>query len=111
MTRRPWRLTRQAEASLAGIARWTFDTFGPRQAEAYEDDLIARCRQIADGVAPWQSCRRIIDPSLPEQLRFTRSGQHLIVYVEQPDAIVIVDFLHGRSDLPSRLAPLVEGDP
>lgn len=111
MTRKPWRLTRQAETSLTDIARWTFETFGSRQAEAYEEDLIARCDQIADGTAPWQSCRRIIDPALPERLRFTRSGQHLIIYIEQPDAVVIVDFLHGRSDLPARLARLVERDP
>lgn len=106
MTGKPWRLTRQAEASLGEIAAWTFDTFGPRQAEAYEEDLVARCRAIADGSAPSQSCRRIIDPDLSEDLRFTRAGQHFIVFVEEADAIVIVDFLHGRSDLPARLAQL-----
>jgi plasmid stabilization system protein ParE len=111
VTRKAWRLTRQAEASLTDIARWTLERFGPRQAEAYEGDLIARCEQIADGTAPWQSCQRVIDPSLPEHLRFTRAGQHLVVFVEQTDAIIIVDFLHGRSDLPTRLANLVERGP
>lgn len=110
MTGKPWRLTRQAEASLVDIARWTVDTFGPRQAEAYEEDLIARCARIADGTAPSQSCRRIIDPALPEALRFTRAGQHLVVFVELPESIAIVDFLHARSDLPGRLARLVERD-
>jgi hypothetical protein len=52
---------------------------------------------------PSQSCQRIIDPNLPEALRFTRVGQHLIVFAEAADAIVIVDFLHARSDLPTRL--------
>jgi plasmid stabilization system protein ParE len=102
--RKRWRLTRQAEASLTGIAAWTVDTFGPRQAKAYESDLIARCRAIAEGAAPSQSCRRVIDPNLPEDLRFTRAGQHLIVFVETADAIVIVDFLHSRGDLPTRLS-------
>ena len=111
MTRKPWRLTRQAEASLVDIDRWTFETFGPRQAAAYEEDLVARCGQIADGTAPRQSCRRVIDPALPEELHFARAGQHLVVFVELPDSIVIVDFLHGRSDLPARLARLVERDP
>ena len=83
-----------------------FFGFGPRQAEAYEEDLVARCQAIADGTAPSQSCRRVIDPNLPEDLRVTRSGQHFIVFVETADAIVIVDFLHGRSDLPARLARL-----
>ena len=67
----PWRLTRQAEASLVEIARWTLDTLGPRQAEAYEDDLIARCREIADGTVQSQDCRRLIASDLPEDLRFT----------------------------------------
>lgn len=111
MTRKPWRLTLQAEASLTDIARWTFDTLGPRQAEAYEEDLIARCGQIADGTAPWQSCRWVIDPALPEELSFTRAGQHLVVFVELPETIALVDFLHGRSDRPTRLARLVERDP
>jgi plasmid stabilization system protein ParE len=64
-------LTRAAEASLLEIATWTFETFGPRQAAAYEEDLIARRKEIASGKALSQDCHRIIDPHLPEDLRFT----------------------------------------
>jgi len=103
---RPWRLTRQAEASLADIAHWTLETFGSRQAAAYEEDLIRRCRAIAEGTAISQGCRRLIDPALPEDLRFARSGQHFIVFVEAPDSVIVVDFLHARTDLPRRLAAL-----
>jgi toxin ParE1/3/4 len=106
---KPWRMTRQAERSLVEIARWTFQTFGPRQAEAYEADLIARCVAIAAGEAPSQDCRRLIDPDLVDDLRFTRVGQHFIVFVDMPDQLIIVDVLHSRSDLPRRLAAL--GDP
>lgn len=105
---RAWRLTRSAEASLLDIARWTRETFGPRQADAYEEDLVATCRAIADGTALSQECRRLLDPDLPEDLRFTRCGQHFIVYVEAPDTIVVVAFLHARSDLPRRLAALAD---
>jgi len=104
-----WRLTRQAERSLVEIARWTFQTFGPRQAEAYEADLIARCVAIAAGEAPSQDCRRLIDPDLVDDLRFTRVGQHFIVFVDMPDQVIIVDVLQSQSDLPRRLAAL--GDP
>lgn len=103
---RPWRLTRLAEASLVEIARWTQDTFGPRQAAAYEDDLIARCTEIAAGTALSQDCRRLIAPDLPEDLRFTRCGQHFIVFVEDTAQVIVVDFLHSRSDLPGKLASL-----
>ena len=29
---KPWRLTRQASTSIIEIARWTYETFGARQA-------------------------------------------------------------------------------
>ena len=105
---KPWRLTRQAEASLADIALRTFETFGPRQAAACEDDLIRRCIDIADGTAMSRSCRHLIDPDLPEDLRFTRSGQHFIVFVEGAGSVIIVDFLHSRSDLPGKLTALAD---
>lgn len=108
---RPWRLTRQAEASLDDIARWTLDTFGPRQADAYEADLIARCTGIAAVTVPSQSCRRLADPDMPEDLRFARAGEHFIVFIEDETAITIVDVLHARSDLPGKLATLARGKP
>lgn len=103
---KPWRLTKQAEASLTEIARWTIETFGPRQATAYEDDLITTCRDIAAGTALSQDCRRLIDPDLAEDLRFTRAGQHFIVFTEDEEQLIIIDFLHSRSDLPRRLTSL-----
>ena len=105
---RPWRLTRQAEAALIDIARWTVQTFGPRQAKAYEADLIDRCQQIAAGTALLQDCRRLIDPDLPEGLRLARAGQHLIILVDSPEQVLIVDILHSRSDLPRRVRALFE---
>lgn len=88
------------------IALWTFETFGSRQAAAYEDDLIARCREIASGAAITQGCRQLIAPNLAEDLRFARSGQHFIVFIEDAEQVVIVDFLHSRSDLPGKLTAL-----
>ena len=108
---KPWRLTRQAEASLLDIATWTFETFGPRQAQAYEEDLIARCSGIASGNVASQSCRAIIDLDLKEDLRFTRSGQHFIVFVEDDTSVIIVEFLHSRCDLPTKLASLEKQRP
>lgn len=101
---KPWRLTRGGEASLIDIAIWTVETFGPRQAAAYEEDLIAVCRDIAAGTVISQDCRRLIDPNLPEDLRFARAGQHFVIFIEDPEQVIIIDFLHGRSDLPRRLA-------
>ncbi len=103
---KPWRLTRRAETALIDIARWTIETFGPRQAAAYEDDLIATCRGIAEGTTLSQSCRQLIAPDLHEDLRFARAGQHFVVFVEDIKQVIIIDFLHSRADLPRRLASL-----
>lgn len=108
---KPWRLTRQASAAFEEIARWTAETCGPRQASAYEDDLIARCAEIAAGTAVTQDCRRLIDPDLLEDLRFARAGQHFLIFVEYPEQIIIIDVLHSRSDLPRRLAGLGSSKP
>lgn len=105
-----WRLTRQAEASLIDIALWTLEIFGSRQSAAYEEDPIGRCIDIADGTAMSQGCGQLIDPSLPEDLRFTRSGQQFIVDVEDSDRVIIVDILHSRSDLPRKLAALADSE-
>lgn len=102
---KPFRLTRQAEEHLTEIAIWTSDTFGPRQADAYEQDLILRCEQIANGTAPNQSCSILVE-GLKADLRYTRAGQHFIVFLEYDDEVIIVDFLHSRSDLPAKLAHL-----
>lgn len=102
---KPFRLTRQAEEHLTEIAIWTLDTFGPRQADAYEEDLILRCEQIANGTAPHQSCAILVD-SIKKDLRFTRAGQHFVVFLETDDEVIIVDFLHSRSNLPAKLAHL-----
>lgn len=108
---KPWRLTRQANTSIVEIARWTYDTFGPRQASAYEEDLIARCVEIASGTAISQDCRRLIDPDIDEDLSFARAGQHFVVFIETPDQVIIIDFLHSRSDLPRRLTSLTDRHP
>jgi toxin ParE1/3/4 len=105
---KPWRLTRQASASIAEIARWTYETFGARQASAYEEDLIARCVEIASGTTFSQDCRRLIAPDLAEDLRFARAGQHFVVFIETADQVIIIAFLHSRSDLPRRLASLTD---
>ena len=109
MTTRPWRLTRQAETSLLDIARWTARRFGPRQASAYEVDLIERCEAIAAGTAPSRSCRDAVDPTLDPRLRLTRCGGHFVIFVELPEMVVVVDFLHAKADLPRRLGRS-EGD-
>jgi toxin ParE1/3/4 len=101
---RNFRLTRRAEASLIDIARWTIKTFGARQAEIYETDLIARCEAIAKGEVASRSCAVLVESY--QKLRFTRAGEHFLVFLENDDVVTIVDILHSRSDLPRHIAAL-----
>lgn len=101
-----WRLTRQAETALLDLARWTADQFGPLQAAAYEQDIVDHCRALAAGTILSRPCSQLIDPDLPEDLRYARCGQHFIVFIDAEETVIVVDFLHTRSDLPARLAAL-----
>ncbi len=107
---KPWRLTRQAERSLIEIAIWTFDTFGARQAELYEGELIERCQAISDGHAITHDCKilckTLAGGAAGDDVRFARAGEHFVVFVEFAEEIAILDFLHGKSDLPRRIADL-----
>ena len=103
-----WRLTEQAEESLVEIAEWTIDHFGVEQAEIYQAELIDRCAGIASGSIFTRDCSVLIGEPSGSGLRYARAGEHFVIFVEERDRVVIVDFLHGRSDLP-RLVRSIEG--
>lgn len=101
---KPWRDTPQAEQCLLDIAQWTVETFGARQADAYEQDILAKMDDIVSGTAHTQSCRVLIDSSLADDIRVTRIGGHYLIYIEYPDSFVLLDLLHQRVDLTRHLA-------
>ncbi|EDM69411.1 hypothetical protein RAZWK3B_11752 [Roseobacter sp. AzwK-3b] len=97
-------MTEHAEQSLLEVALWTFETFGPRQADAYEQDILTKMDEIANGLAHTQSCSVLLDRDLREDVRFGRVGSHYLIYVELADSFVLLDVLHQSVDLPRRLA-------
>ena len=101
---RTLRLTRRAEASLVEIAKWTIEQFGLKQADLYEAELLTRCQAILSGQAHSRSCAVLVDNAA--DLRFARAGEHFLVFLDQPDEVIIVDILHSRSDLPRHVAAL-----
>jgi len=102
---RSFRLTRRAEASLTEIARWTIENSVLREAELYEAELPNRCDGILSGQAHSRSCAVLVDEA--DDLRFVRAAEHFLVFLDQPDEVVIVDILHSRSDLPRHVAALM----
>lgn len=101
---RSLRLTRRAEASLVEIAKWTIEQFGLKQADLFETELLTRCQAILNGQAHSRSCAVLVDGVA--DLRFARAGEHFLVFLDQPDEVIIVDILHSRSDLPRHVAAL-----
>jgi toxin ParE1/3/4 len=101
---RSLRLTRRAEASLVEIAKWTIEQFGLKQADLYEAELLTRCQAILNGQAHSRSCAVVVDNAA--DLRFARAGEHFLVFLDQPDEVIIVDILHSRSDLLRHVAAL-----
>jgi toxin ParE1/3/4 len=100
----------QAEQSLVEIALWTHNSFGEVQAQKYEAELIERCEAIASGVTFVQNCGILVGQPESSKLFLARSGQHFIVFEEQEDLIVILEFFHSRSDLPAKIASLKSQD-
>ena len=97
-------LTRRAHASLVEIAKWPIEQFGLKQADLYEAELLTRCQAILKGQAHSRSCAVLVDDAA--DLRFARAGEHFLVFLDQPDEVIIVDILHTRSDLPRHVAAL-----
>ena len=62
-----------------------------------------RCRTIADGALHHKSCRTVFADDLREDLRFTRAGQHYVIFIETAQEVVIVDFLHQSANIAGRL--------
>ena len=101
---RSFRLTRRAEESLVGIARWTIDRFGSHQAEIYERELIDRCKAIANGDVFSRSCSILVPDA--DDLKFARAGEHFVVFLDQPEEVIVIEILHSRSDLPRQVSAL-----
>ena len=100
------RLAEIAEESLDRIHDWTLLNFGPSQAQSYTLDILKRCYAVTEQSAAQQSCRDAFAADLREDLRFTRSGQHYIIFIESSSEVLIVDFVHSKSDIVGRLAKI-----
>lgn len=100
---RPVRLTREADSRLDEIFDWTFDRFGPRQAERYQTKLKAAFDRLAEGTLRGRSARVEFGEGMPEGLLFVRVERHVVLFVETAEEVVVVDVLHGAMDLPRRV--------
>lgn len=110
---KPWRLTPQAEQSLAEIAEWTVRQFGPRQAAAYRDSLIERIDRLTAGRLPHARSCSVLFQGEPDAgnfagLTYYREGSHHLILRDAPEELVVLDILHVGMDLERHLSVLTD---
>ncbi|WP_226584427.1 type II toxin-antitoxin system RelE/ParE family toxin [Acuticoccus sediminis] len=93
----PYRFTSSAHEDLVDIWLYTQETWGEAQADLYQDALHRCCERIASGEVKARSL-----PGL-ERVRLHRCQHHVLFFVEQDQAVVIVAVLHERMNLIERL--------
>ena len=103
--KRPYVLTRSAEADLRDIVRYTLAQRGPQQCEAYVAALEERATALAQGQSPYKDMS-----SLLPGLRVAACGKHYIFCMPRPDApALILAILHERMDILARLKSRLSG--
>ena len=93
--------TGAARRDLAGIIRYSRDTWGVEQSAAYLGDINARLAQLAGSPALGRA-RDDLAPSL----RAFPTQSHVIYYLVVEGGISIVRILHERQD-PTRYLPQI----
>lgn len=100
------RLSREAEDRLCDSFRWTAERLGPEHAASLRDDILARCRALAEGRVLHRSCRGLVAPGAGHDLRFVRVGRTVLFFLRDATQIVILYVLHDCRDLGTALARL-----
>jgi toxin ParE1/3/4 len=90
---RELRFSRRADSDLVGIAAYTTREFGTAQARAYRDRLAACFASLQRNPYLGRSA-----DDLAPGLRRIRQGAHIIFYLPDDSAILIVRVLHHSMD-------------
>jgi toxin ParE1/3/4 len=86
-----FRFSRQAEADLLAIGRYTIRTWGMDQAVRYIDDLEACCRMLAANPTLGRVC-----DDIRAGLRRIERGRHVVFYRQAVGGILVSRILHRR---------------
>lgn len=84
----------EARNDLADLRRYTFDTFGEKQVDAYLSKLAEGIQRIRD--MPGIGRRH---DEVPDDLLLVNVEQHYLVYQQVDDQIYIVRILFARSNV------------
>lgn len=90
------RISPEADDDIAAITRYSAETWGTRQMEAYADRLYA----TLDELTHFPGMGRARDEVSPG-LRSYPIGQHVAFYRATDDELIVVRIVHGRRDIAS----------
>jgi len=93
-----FRLTRRADADIAGVADYTIEQFGIKQSHRYADALNTCFQNVAKNP---QLGRRI--EQLAPNLRRFQYQSHIVFYVPHDDGVLIIRVPHKSVDTPRHL--------
>ncbi len=83
-----------AKTDLQDIWRYTVETWGERQAEAYISALKETCLTLTH-----QKQLGKFIPQVHTELRVYRCQHHFIFYITDSEDVIFVAFLHERMDM------------
>ena len=86
-----YRLSKSADFDIAGIADYTINKFGIKQARRYRDGLEKILRRLAEYPNSGRSAEH-----LAPRLRRMNFGSHVIFFLHDEKGVLIVRILHQR---------------
>jgi len=95
---RQYLFSKEAEKDLIDIYRYGFLTHGENQAEQYLQSLKEKCQFLANNPNLSRERTEFTPP-----IRINGHSQHLIVYLNKEDSIIVVRILHKKMDVPNHL--------
>ena len=93
-----FRLSSRTESDLAGIAKYTIETFGIEQARRYVSGLEACLQTLADKPFDGRGAGELA----PKLRRFMHQS-HMVFYIPDEEGVFIVRVLHKRMDFERHL--------
>ncbi len=95
-----YRISRKAQEDIREIGLYTQQIWGKEQRRIYLNGLEKSFQQIAEN--PFLAPER---PEFEPVVRIHPFQKHLIVYISDPESLLIVRVLHANMDVTTRLSP------
>ena len=97
ITRKPYVISREFNASRESIHEYTLDTFGYFQAKRYKEKIRQSLDTLPDFYMLYPECRHLATKS--RMYRNIILDAHLIIYRITPKRIEVLNIIHAASNI------------